>query len=162
MPCSTKSPLKKLFCLCHIHAQSTPSPVLGVGNYQVLFSRWKITSDLAGRWTKENNRRTLSEDLSDQAKLSKLTFTALQFHKPARNVLPIKKKKNAGFLTNGPGTTECPHTRQTVGTDLACCSPWSHRIGHCLVTEQQQSTDFTPYTKINSRVDRRSQHKMEK
>ena len=162
MPCSTKSPLKKLFCLCHIHAQSTPSPVLGVGNYQVLFNRWKITSDLAGRWTKENNRQTLSEDFSDQARALKAHFHSTPVPQTRQKCAANKKKKNAGFLTNGPGTTLCPHTRRTVGTDLACCSPWSHRIGHDLVTEQQQSTDFTPYTKINSRVDRRPQHKMEK
>ena len=26
--------------------------------------------------------------------------------------------------------------------NLACCSPWGHRVGHDLVTEQQQQRDF--------------------
>ena len=30
---------------------------------------------------------------------------------------------------------------------LACCSPWGHRAGHDLATEQQQST--SPYLKVS-------------
>ena len=38
---------------------------------------------------------------------------------------------------------------QTLGdskrqSGLACCNPWGHRVGHDLVTEQQQCTRMNP------------------
>ena len=38
---------------------------------------------------------------------------------------------------NGPEFEQTPGAGEGQGT-LACCSPWGHRVGHNLASEQQQ------------------------
>ena len=45
---------------------------------------------------------------------------------------------------NGYEFEQTPGDSEGQGS-LACCSPWMQRVGHDLVTEQQQSCDYYVY-----------------
>ena len=47
---------------------------------------------------------------------------------------------------NGSESEQTPGDSEGQG-NLVCCSPWGHRVGHDLTTEQQQST--SSYLKVS-------------